>query len=98
MELGATGFVRQRHGEKAALERYAGKDHPARRLEVLARLLVRIGLAARRQPDQAEGGPRRVTGDAPGVAGALFGQQRLDAGLERVEIERRGRLGQEGEK
>src|SRR6266487_7046791 len=72
MELGAAPLVGQRHRQQPALERHAGQHHAAGGLEVLARLLLGVGVAPLRQADQAKRGAGGVAGDAARMARALL--------------------------
>src|ERR1022692_1688279 len=93
MEGVAAGLGRERVRQQAARLPIAGDDQALRGLEVASRLLVVPRGGAWGEALKAEGSPGGMADVAARVAGVFGEEQRLDAGLEELEIQGRRRLG-----
>src|SRR4051812_40113658 len=87
MELGAAGFVRERHQDQATELRLPGHDDARQRLEVLHRLVVVPLRRAGRQLLQPERRSLRMARIAARMLAAVREEDRLHFRSERLEIE-----------
>src|ERR1700752_4374846 len=78
VERDAARFLRERHGQQAALDRPAGEGEALGHLEVLPRLLVIPGLCAWRQLLQPKRRATLVADDAACVPRPLLEEERLN--------------------
>src|SRR5262245_10693239 len=87
IEVAARFLLEGMHEQTALIA--ARYDDAPDRVEVLARLLLGPGGAARRDGLEPQRRPAAVTGDAPGVSRPLGEEDRLNFVLEVVVVERR---------